>query len=187
MSVLTAPPSAKLITGEELLKMGNIGPCELIDGRIVMGEPTGFEHGRLETRLGGKLDVFVSLRKLGWVTSGEAGVYTHRNPDWVRGVDVAFISRARLPSGPTYKFLEVAPELIVEVMSPDDTWTEVRAKLAEYFAIGVLWVWVVAPKERALIAHYPSGETKRFGEADTLRGEGILNGFVLPIAELFES
>jgi Uma2 family endonuclease len=187
MNVLTAPPSAKLITGDELLSMGHIGPCELIDGRIVMGEPAGFEHGRLESNLASELRMFVRRHKLGWVTSGEAGVYTHRNPDWVRGVDVAFISKARLPHGPTHKFLEVAPELIVEVMSPDDTWAEVRAKIAEYFAIGVLWVWVVAPKERALVAHYPNGETQRFGEADRLHGEGILDGFVLPIAELFES
>ena len=182
MNTIVAP-TTKLITGDELLAMGDIGPCELIDGRIVMGEPTGGGHGRLEIRLGGKLDDFVSRRKLGWVMGGETGIYTHRNPDRVRGADVNFVSQARLPNGPTEKYLEVAPELVVEVMSPDDTWTEVRDKIAEYFAIGVLWV--VAPKERAVIAHYSNGDTRKFVESETLRGEGVLTGFALPVAELF--
>ena len=181
----TVAPTTKLISGGELLAMGDIGPCELIDGRIVMGEPTGFTHSRLEVKLGKRLDDFVTARQLGWVGVGEAGIYTSRNPDRVRGADVVFISRKQSPHEPPEKFLEVAPELVVEVMSPDDTWSEVRDKIAEYFAIGVLWAWVVAPKERAVIAHYPNGDTRKFVESETLRGEGVLTGFSLPVAELF--
>ena len=187
MSAMIAPSPTKLITGEELLKMGDIGSCELIDGRIVAKEFANVGHGILEVNLGSELTVFVDHHKLGWVTGGRVGIYTKRYPDSVRGVDVAFISKARLPDGFTKGFLEVAPELVVEVMSPDDTWTEVRDKIAEYFAIGVLWVWVVVPKERAIIVHYPTGETKKFSKTDTLRGEAILEGFALPVAELFES
>jgi Uma2 family endonuclease len=113
------------ITGEELLALGDIGPCELIDGRIVPMSPTGGEHGSLEAILGGELTMFVRQRRLGWVMVGEVGIYTRRQPDRVRGADVAFVSRQRLPKRPGKKFLEVAPELVVEILSPDDRWQDV--------------------------------------------------------------
>src|SRR5262249_54586048 len=111
---MSAPSSTeRLITGEELLAMGDIGPCELIDGRIVRMSPTGGEHGTIELLLGSKLNDFVRPRRLGWVLVGEVGIYTRRKPDRVRGADVLFLSRKRSPSRPGRKFLDTAPELVV--------------------------------------------------------------------------
>ncbi|NJN68307.1 MAG: Uma2 family endonuclease [Chloroflexaceae bacterium] len=88
---LSVPEGAsRLITGEELFAMGDIGPCELIDGRIVPMTPPGGEHGRIEISLGAMLFHFVEQHNLGWVIGGEAGVYIQRNPDTVRGMDIAF-------------------------------------------------------------------------------------------------
>ncbi len=184
MSVRTAPLETKLITGEELLEMGDIGPCELIDGRIVPMSPTGDEHGIVEIKLGGRLDSFVTERQLGWVMGGGVGIYVRRNPDRVRGADVVFISKERLPE-PRGKFLEVAPELVVEIMSPDDRWQNVRDKLEEYFSIGVQWVWVVEPANRAVLVFHSPTEVEKFDEDDTLRGEDLLEGFELPVPNLF--
>src|ERR671932_216210 len=117
MSVATPPLETKLITGEELLEMGDIGLCELIDGRIVPMSPTNSEHGFVEFTMGSALEQFVRPRKLGWVMGVEVGIYTRRNPDRVRGADVAFISRQRMPKRPRRAFLEVAPELVIEVIS----------------------------------------------------------------------
>ncbi|MFQ5859132.1 MAG: Uma2 family endonuclease [Anaerolineae bacterium] len=184
MSVSIAPPATRLITGEELLAMGDIGPCELIDGRIVHMTPAGGEHGVVEFDLGRHLGNFVADRRLGWVMGGEVGIYTRRNPDRVRGADVVFISRDRLPEPPK-GYLEVAPELVVEVMSPNDRWQSVQDKMEEYFAIGVQWVWIVQPANRTVLVYRSITELQKFGEEDTLNGEGVLEGFALPVASLF--
>lgn len=147
--------------------------------------PTGGEHGHVEFDLGRVLGNFVADRKLGWVVGGETGLYIRRNPDRVRGADVAFISKQRLPRRPGRGFLEVAPELIVEVISPNDTWEEVRAKLEDYFSIGVERVWVVEPEKRAVLVYRSATEATRLGETDILKGEGLLAGFELPLQQLF--
>jgi Uma2 family endonuclease len=176
---------AGLMTGEELLAMGDIGPCELINGRIVPMAPAGIRHGTIELTLGLALQQFVQSRGLGWVAVGEVGIYTQRNPDRIRGADLVFISQERLPGGLPQGFLEVAPELIVEILSPEDRWQSVRQKIEEYFAIGAKWVWVVEPENRAVLVYRSSTELQKLGEEDILEGEGILEGFTLPVISLF--
>ncbi|GIK43363.1 MAG: restriction endonuclease [Chloroflexota bacterium] len=185
MQEMTVLSKAKLITGEELLAMGDIGPCELIDGRIVPMSPTGGEHAYIEFYLGSEISNFVQPKKLGWVLGGEVGIYTRRQPDRVRGADVAFISKNRSPRRPTRGFLEVAPELVVEIMSPDDRWQDVQQKLEEYFSIGVEWVWIVEPENRAIYVYRSGTEAQKFGEDDIIQGEGVLAGFSLSVANLF--
>lgn len=185
MGVATAPTEIKLITGEELLEMGDIGPCELIDGRIVPMSPTSLKHGRLEAELSRQLGNFVEARKVGLVVTGEAGVYTRRNPDRVRGIDVAFISKERLAGELPEGFLQTAPDLVVEIISPSDRWEDMRQKLEEYFAIGVQRVWVVEPENRAVLVFRSSTDFDKLGQGETLVGEGALEGFQLPIAVLF--
>ena len=158
--------------------MGDIGPCELVDGRIVAMSPTGVEHGEIEVRL-------AAARGLGRVIGGEVGIFTRRNPDRVRGADVAFWSKARMPGKPTKKFADIAPELVVEILSPDDRWQDVRQKIDEYFAIGVECVWIVEPENLAMQVFRSPSESSRLSEAEILRGEGVLEGFTLPVADLF--
>jgi Uma2 family endonuclease len=186
MSATTAPSETKLITGEELLAMGDIGPCELIDGRIVKMSPTGGKHSFIEYRLGRKLGEFVEARKLGWVFVGEVGIYIRRNPDRIRAADVAVVSKQHLPSYPEDNFLQVTPELAVEIISPNDTWAMMRRKLEDYFSIGVGRVWVVEPENRAIVVYRSLTESQVLNEADVLKGEGPLEGFILPVASLFE-
>ena len=146
--------------------------------------PAGSEHGFMESELAWHLRNFVVERKLGWVMTGEVGIYTRRNPDRVRGADIVFVSKERLPEPPK-GFLEVAPELVVEIISLGDRWQDVRDKLEEYFAIGVRWVWIVEPENRAVLVFRSPSQIQKLGEQDTLRGEGVLEGFELPLAELF--
>ena len=193
MTVATIPqqtvprtkPRAKLITGEELLAMGDIGPCELIDGRIVRMNPTGLQHGDIVIALGLHSETSCVSANWGGV-GGEVGIYTRREPDRVRAADIAFVSRERLAERPLKGFLKVAPELVVEIISPTDRWQNVREKLEEYFAIGVHRVWIVEPDNRDVLVYSASTEMRKFGEGDMLVGEGVLDGFTLPVAELFE-
>ncbi len=100
----------QLITGEELLEMPGIGPCELVEGRIVPMSPTGGRDSIIEGNVVHELKKFVSTKKVGSVLSGEVGIFTKRNPDIVRGADVAFISKKRLPHEAPTGFLEVPPQ-----------------------------------------------------------------------------
>lgn len=184
MLVAVAPPREDLITGEELLAMGNIGPCELIDGRIVYMTPTGDEHGMIEFNLGSELRAFVRQRKLGRVTGGEVGIYIRRRPDRIRGADIAFISTERLAK-PVRGFLEVAPNLVVEIMSPEDRWQDVREKLADYFSIGVEWVWIVEPQNRKVLVFSSTTDVTEYDEDETLHGDGVLAEFAVKVSDLF--
>lgn len=185
MSQTKAFAESTMITGQELLAMGDIGPCELIDGRIVPMIPTGAEHARVEFRLGSELEVFVRQRGIGWVLGGEVGIYTRRNPDRVHGADIAFISKESAPDGPPEGFLEIAPELVVEIISPGDRWRDVRQKINEYFAISVQQVWVVEPEHCSVLVYRSATEIHTLLESDVLVGEGSLEGFSLPVKTIF--
>ncbi len=183
MTTTTVPET--LVSAEELYEMGDIGPCELIEGRIIKMSPTKTTHGRLESRLDRWLGNFVEANDLGEVMTGETGIYTKRNPDTVRGADILFISHGRLKMATPDKFLDVAPELVIEILSPSDRWKDMEKKIAEYFAIGVEWVWVVDPKKKAVMVFSSSETMKVYKEGDVLSGESISKGFQLDISKFF--
>ncbi len=176
----------KLITGDELLAMGDIGRTELIDGRIVYMPPTSGGHGYNEIEIGGFLREYVRPRKLGWVLGGEVGIYIRRNPDRIRAADVAFVSRKQSAQRPRHGYLEIAPELVVEVISPRDTWEEIHDKLEDYFSIGIQRVWVVHPDQEYVLVYRSPTDSTKIKSSEILRGEGTLAGFELSLAELFE-
>jgi len=99
--------------------------------------PASPRHGKIAVRIGGRLDHFVSARQLGEVYGAETGFTLRRKPDTVRAPDAAFVSAARIPPGGIQSgFFPGAPDLAVEVVSPDDTAAEVKAKVNEYFEAG---------------------------------------------------
>lgn len=81
-----------LITGEELAELDDPGRSELVEGKIVELSPTKMQHGRYEFEIARSLGNFAEKHNLGVVMVGEVGIYTHRNPDTIRGADVLFIS-----------------------------------------------------------------------------------------------
>ena len=177
----------KLLSGEDLLDMPDLGSCELVRGTIVHAQPSGFLHGKVAGRFFRALDSFVAPRKLGEVVVGEVGIYTERGPDTVRGADVAYISNERLACvKDVRRFLEVAPELIVEVVSAKQSWKKVRMKLEEYFACGVKIVWVADSRRRTVHVHSSPEAVRVLDEGDHLTGGAVLPGFRVPVAELFE-
>lgn len=109
------------LTGEALYRMSGLGQVELVKGQIKPVIPTGHLHGYIETIIASLLLAFVQAHRLGGILSGEVGIYTHRRPDTVRGADVIYISHERLSQNQREGYLTVAPELVVEVMSPGDS------------------------------------------------------------------
>ena len=175
-----------LITGEELAKLGNLGRCELVEGRLVPISPTGDEHSGVEAAFGAILREFVRAHKLGKVRVGEVGMYVRRHPDSVRGADAIYISNERYAQKQPKSYLDVAPELVVEIMSPDDSWSEVMQKLREYFAIGVRLIWVADPRSRRVYAYRSMTDIREFAEEAELPGDDVLPGFAVHVAQLFE-
>lgn len=187
MADVVTRTAERLITGDELARMPDPGPCELIDGRIVPMTPTGGEHAWIETNVAVVLREFVSRRELGRVLVGEVGIFTRRNPDRVRGADVLFISNEQCARWSNKSgFLDVAPELVVEILSPNDTAMDVTEKLREYFAIGVKLVWVLDPRARAVYAYRGVADVRLFQQTDRLPGDDVLPGFEVLVAALFE-
>ncbi len=181
----TSPKNKPLLTGEALVAADDLGSGELIEGVFIEMAPPGYWHGVIEFNIGGILREFVNKHNLGYVLGGEAGVYTARNPDTVRGMDVAFISHERMAQVQSTSYLDVAPELIVEILSPGDRWHDVQDKLAEYFAINVQVVWVADPKRKQLHVYQTVTEVEILTAADTLSGGEVLAGFEVAVANLF--
>jgi Uma2 family endonuclease len=175
----------RLITGEELLRYPDLGPCELVDGRIVPLTPTRPEHGEVELDLGSELRAWARSSGRGRAFSGEVGIYIRRNPDTVRAADLIYISKERFAQRGKSGYLDVAPELVVEVLSPTDRKGDVVAKVKDYLSAGVDRVWVVDSKLRSIFAYRSETEIQQFKAGDILADEELLPGFRLPVADLF--
>ena len=176
-----------LITGEELAQMPDHDLCELIDGRIVPMSPTNPEHGRIEANIARLIGSFVPVQKVGMVMTGEVGIFTRRNPDRVRGADVIFISHERYQRrNKTRGFLDVAPELVVEILSPENAHIDMRQKVQEYLEIGVGLVLVVDPDTHTITAHRSHGGVDRYLASDAVPCEDVVPGLALSVTAAFD-
>jgi Uma2 family endonuclease len=179
------PKNEGLITAEQFLHWPDEGRCELVQGEIVHLTASRPLHGLVEVRLSSRLFNYADSTGRGHVLGGEVGLWVRRNPDTVRAADLVFISRERYARRNPKGFLDVPPELVVEVLSPDDRYGDVMEKLREYLDLGVDLIWIVDPERRYVLAYRTLHDVERFEEGDVLRDEEILPGFALPLAELF--
>jgi Uma2 family endonuclease len=176
---------ARLLSVEEFRDAFGDTAGELINGRFVPMPPTGWPHARAEVKVSSRLEQFVEANGLGSVLGGEAGIIIRRGPDTVRGADVAFISNQRLAKASPDGYLDVAPELIVEIVSPNDRWSDITAKLEDYFSVGVQMVWLVDPQRRCVSCYRGPTKLSVVGPNGTLTAEPMLPGFTLPVSDLF--
>jgi Uma2 family endonuclease len=173
-----------ITTAEQLLRAGDIGRCELIRGELKMMIPAGDEHGRIIVTLTHAVADYVLSQQLGILHGAETGFILARDPDTVRAPDLAF-TRAERASPPARGFVPGAPDLAVEVLSPDDRPGYVREKVAEWLEAGTLAVWVVDPRERTVTVHEPGQRPSVFAEADVVPGGDLLPGYELAVRDLF--
>ena len=173
------------MTAEELLRLNLPNKrTELVRGVLVVREPAGYQHGDVAMRLAAAIFTHVQARGLGRVFAAETGFTLARKPDTVRAPDVAFISTARLPDPPPRGFAELAPDLAVEVLSPDDRPGEVLAKVADWLNAGARLVWVVDPVRVLARVYRADGSESMLDETDALRGEDLLPGFEYPLSAI---
>jgi len=173
------------MTAEELLRLNLPNKrTELVRGVLVVREPAGYQHGDVAMRLAAAIYTHVEAHGLGRVFAAETGFTLARNPDTVRAPDVAFISTARLPDPPPRGFAELAPDLAVEVLSPDDRPGAVLAKVADWLNAGARLVWVVDPLRVIARVYRADGSESMLDETDALQGEDVLPGFAYQLSAI---
>jgi Uma2 family endonuclease len=177
-----------LLTAEQMAELPNDDRyTELVRGRIIEANPPGICHGYICVRLGRFVNNFVDEYGLGCVVANDSGIITERDPDTVRGADLAFYSFQRLPKGsmPKQGYVDVRPELVFAVRSPRDRWPEMLAKAAEYIRAGVVVVCLVDPAAERVMVLDNEDQPRLLGKEDTLTLPQVLPGFELPLAQLF--
>ena len=179
----------KLLTAEDLLRLHSQGvKGELIDGVLRKKASAGKRHSFIAGNILAPLHTYVRRGRLGRVGGTDGGVFIRRNPDTVREPDVFFVSAERLPlDDESDGYLEVVPELVVEVVSPSDTQTEVDEKTQLWLNLGVLIVLEVYPRARTIRVHRPGAPTVTLTGDDALDGGDVLPGFSLPLSEIFDA
>jgi Uma2 family endonuclease len=150
MSTINAPAqptsgiSIPLLTAEEFAQRYGGHRVELIKG-VVKELPMPFpKHGKICGTISRLVGNFVTERDVGHLMTNDSFVKTRSNPDIVRGADVSYYSYQRLPKGEVPEgLLPVTPDLVVEVRSPSDGWSEIFTRVGEYLGAGVRVVIVL--------------------------------------------
>jgi len=175
------------ITAERLLHMPNDGRrYELIAGELRVMSPSGWRHGMFGGRLHQIIAVYLERNPCGETLLAETGFLLSRDPDTVRAPDIAFIYKDRLPPNvPEDAFWPGAPDLAVEVASPNDTYREVEEKARAWIAAGAQLVWVVNPLLETVSVYRSDGSIVKLTAKDELAGEDVLPGFSCRVGEIF--
>ena len=178
----------KLLTAGDLLQLDSKGVRgELIRGALCKTMPTGVRHGQVVVNLTILLGGFIKPRQLGWVLASDVGFLLERDPDTVREPDIAFISAQKLPlDADVAGYYQGAPNLVVEVVSPNDNPRQVYHKARMWISFGVSLVWVVDPQTRIIEVHRLNQPLLSLAEDDTLNGGEVLPGFRCPVRDVFD-
>jgi Uma2 family endonuclease len=178
--------TATRLTAADLQRMPDGDKYELVDGELVERNVSQLSS-LVAMEMGSQLRNFCKPQGLAWVFGADAGYRCFPDdPDKVRKPDVSVILAGRLPAERIGAgFSTLAPDLAVEVISPNDLAYDVDEKVEEYLSAGVRLVWVVNPELRTVRVYRPDGSLSLRRAAESLDGEDVLPGFHCPIAELF--
>ncbi len=180
---MPSPPA--LMTADELLHLRIPDKhVELVRGVLVVREPPGYTHGLVAANLASRLTAHVERAGTDHVVVIETGFKLAGDPDTVRGPDIAVLRRARLPDPGLKGYPTLAPDLVVEVLSPNDRPGEVLAKVADWLNAGTKLVWVIDPERRLARVYRQDGSEAVVTADRALDGEDVLPGFSCSLASI---
>ncbi|MCU0542835.1 MAG: Uma2 family endonuclease [Oscillatoriaceae cyanobacterium Prado104] len=187
-NLLETPADKKIWTDAEFMALDRDGHrYELVNGELIDMGNSGAKHGYICSILMILLGGYVRLQNLGAMFDSSTAFKMKSGNK--RSPDISFMAKERLqgldemPDG----FLEGAPDLAVEILSPSNTVEEIDSKLVEYFENGAHLVWVIQPKQKYILVYRSAEEPDRLLKSvDSLDGEEIVPGFTLPVADLFQ-
>ena len=189
---MVMPAEKQYISAEEFLELVDQPQyqdrrLELVEGEIVEMSKPGGEHGEITGWLHVKIANHVYENNLGRVTIGGTGFILARNSagrDTVRGLDIAFISKAKAPNPLPYGWIEIPPDLAVEVISPGNQTGDTHKKIRELLGVGTSLIWIVYDETRTVVVHTSAGAVT-YEESDTLSGGDVLPGFEVRVGDIF--
>jgi Uma2 family endonuclease len=156
---------------------------EIVDGRPEEKEMGGAQHGRVGSRLISRLAAFVEANGMGVVYAVETSFRIGQN---VRIPDVAFVSADRIRKyGEPAGFWPIAPDLAIEIVSPNDLYERVLSKITEYFEADVSEVWLISLEHRMISIFHSPLSVRILGEADELVSD-LFPDFRCSVAEIFK-
>jgi Uma2 family endonuclease len=175
------------ITAEDLLRMPADGfRYELVRGELRKMSPAGHKHGRYSANITSSLGLHVKVNKLGGVYAAETGFWISSDPDTVRAPDVAFVSQRRLDEvGDVEGYWPGAPDLVVEVISPSDTYAEVEEKVLEWLEAGARMVVVVNPRKHVVTVYRSLTDIAVLTGNDILDGGDDVAGWTMSVNDIF--
>lgn len=187
MSAVLTETQTKLMTADELLVLPNSRyGYELVRGKLKKYMSGGNLHGIIIGGLARLISNYVYENNLGETPAAETGYKIFFDPDTVRAPDISFISKEKLMRiGITEKFFPAAPDLAVEVVSPNDREKDIQGKIADYLIADVPLIWIVRPRNQTVTVYRPDQEPQILSRSDVLEGGDVFPGFRLPLAELF--
>jgi Uma2 family endonuclease len=143
----------------------------------------------IAARLDHRLGPFAEMHALGTVVQDMLFILDAEG-NLRRRPDVAFVSVERWPLGreiPESGDWDVVPDLAVEVISPNDLFQAVIAKMREYFEVGVRQAWIILPSEKQVYVYTSPTDVRILSSSDELEGGSLLPGFRLSVATLFKT
>ena len=180
-------PTDHLWTAEDLLDFQN-SPWqhELIQGVLYRMPPTGDEHGYVTGNFFGWLFQHVKTNQLGELFAAETGYVVHTNPDSVIAPECSYIAKDRWSTSQiTGKYLRTAPDLVAEIVSPNDRPREVQEKVERWLQFGVRAVVVIDPKSQTVTVHQSLDHKTIYELDNTIDLNFVVPGFSLPMRQLF--
>jgi Uma2 family endonuclease len=189
MKAMSTGTTTKLMTGEEFCDwVQQPGQSdrwfELVRGEVIELPPPAQPHGILNANIARILGNHAFQRRKGFVAS-DSGVLLDRDPDTVRGPDVAYYESAKTFREAHPKYGEIPPRLAVEILSPNDRANQVMRKITDYLQGGVALVWVVDPEAETVTIYQPDKTPRTRLRDQEITGEDVLPGFSCKVADFF--
>ena len=160
--------------------------CELVEGRLqpkIMSPK--YKHANLQGRLYRLIDDWCNQQQCGRVCPEWGVVLQRRGEDWVPIPDLTYVSYERLPAlWEEDEPCPVVPELVIEIISPGQTFKELTEKATDYLLAGVDQVWVMDTKAQSATI-FRRDELLQTIKADGSISDSLLPGLILPLAILF--